>query len=127
IPGAIHIPRGFLESRIERAAPDSTRPVLLYCSAGNRSAFAAKTLTELGYEDVASLAGGFPDWKRNGFPVELSAGLDPQRRARYSRHLLIPEVGEQGQLKLLDSKVLLIGAGGLGPPPPVHLPGPRRR
>jgi sulfur-carrier protein adenylyltransferase/sulfurtransferase len=121
IPGAIHIPRGFLESRIERAAPDSTRPVLLYCSAGNRSAFAAKTLTELGYEDVASLAGGFTDWKRNGFPVELSAGLDPQRRARYSRHLLIPEVGEQGQLKLLDSKVLLIGAGGLGSPASLYL------
>jgi sulfur-carrier protein adenylyltransferase/sulfurtransferase len=121
IPGAIHIPRGFLESRIERAAPVSTRPVLLYCSAGNRSAFAAKTLAELGYEDVASLAGGFTDWKRNGFPVELSAGLDPQRRARYSRHLLIPEVGEEGQLKLLDSKVLLIGAGGLGSPASLYL------
>jgi molybdopterin/thiamine biosynthesis adenylyltransferase/rhodanese-related sulfurtransferase len=121
IPGAVHIPRGFLESRIERAAPDSTRPVLLYCSAGNRSAFAAKTLAELGYEDVASLAGGFTDWKRNGFPVELSAGLDPQRRARYSRHLLIPEVGEEGQLKLLDSKVLLIGAGGLGSPASLYL------
>ncbi len=121
IPGAIHIPRGFLESRIERAAPDSTRPVLLYCSAGNRSAFAAKTLAELGYEDVASLAGGFTDWKRNGFPVELSAGLDPQRRARYSRHLLIPEVGEEGQLKLLDSKILLIGAGGLGSPASLYL------
>src|SRR5262245_57030752 len=98
IPGAVHIPRGHLESRIERAAPDSARPVLLYCSAGNRSAFAAKTLAELGYEDVVSLAGGFTDWKRNGFPVQLSAGLDPQRRARYSRHLLIPEVGEPGQL-----------------------------
>jgi sulfur-carrier protein adenylyltransferase/sulfurtransferase len=121
IPGAVHIPRGFLESRIERAAPDSTRPVLLYCSAGNRSAFAAKTLAELGYEDVASLAGGFTDWKRNGFPVQLSAGLDPQRRTRYSRHLLIPEVGEQGQLKLLDSKVLLIGAGGLGSPASLYL------
>jgi sulfur-carrier protein adenylyltransferase/sulfurtransferase len=121
IPGAVHIPRGFLESRIERAAPDSTRPVLLYCSAGNRSAFAAKTLAELGYEDVASLAGGFTDWKRNGFPVQLSAGLDPQRRTRYSRHLLIPEVGEQGQLKLLDSRVLLIGAGGLGSPASLYL------
>jgi sulfur-carrier protein adenylyltransferase/sulfurtransferase len=121
IPGAVHIPRGHLESRIERTAPDSSRPVLLYCSAGNRSAFAAKTLAELGYEDVASLAGGFTDWKRNGFPVQLSAGLDPQRRARYSRHLLIPEVGEPGQLKLLDSKVLLIGAGGLGSPASLYL------
>jgi sulfur-carrier protein adenylyltransferase/sulfurtransferase len=121
IPGAVHIPRGHLESRIERAAPDSSRPVLVYCSAGNRSAFAAKTLGELGYDDVTSLAGGFTDWKRSGFPVELHAGLDAPRRARYSRHLLIPEVGEAGQLKLLDSKVLLIGAGGLGSPASLYL------
>ncbi|HEY5662378.1 MAG TPA: molybdopterin-synthase adenylyltransferase MoeB [Gaiellaceae bacterium] len=121
ISGAVHIPRGHLESRIERAAPDRTHPVLLYCSAGNRSAFAAKTLEEMGYEDVVSLAGGFTDWKRNGYPVELRSGLDAPRRARYSRHLLIPEVGEQGQLKLLDSKVLLIGAGGLGSPASLYL------
>jgi sulfur-carrier protein adenylyltransferase/sulfurtransferase len=121
IPGAIHIPRGHLESRIERAAPDRSREVLLYCSAGNRSAFAAKTLAELGYEHVASLSGGFTDWKRNGFPVKLQAGLDAPRRARYSRHLLIPEVGEEGQLKLLDSKVLLVGAGGLGSPASLYL------
>jgi molybdopterin/thiamine biosynthesis adenylyltransferase/rhodanese-related sulfurtransferase len=121
IPGAVHIPRGHLESRIERAAPDPSHQVLLYCSAGNRSAFAAKTLEEMGYEDVLSLSGGFTDWKRNGFPVELHAGLDAPRRARYSRHLLIPEVGEQGQLKLLDSKVLLIGAGGLGSPASLYL------
>ena len=98
IAGAIHIPRGHLESRIERAAPDPSRPIILYCSSGNRSVFAAKTLAELGYEDVVSLSGGFTDWKRNGFPVELHAGLDAPARARYSRHLLIPEVGEQGQL-----------------------------
>jgi molybdopterin/thiamine biosynthesis adenylyltransferase/rhodanese-related sulfurtransferase len=121
IPGAVHIPRGNLESRIERAAPDPTRPVLIYCSAGNRSAFAAKTLSELGYEEVTSLAGGFTDWKRNGFPVQLHVGLDAPRRARYSRHLLIPEVGEEGQLKLLDAKVLLIGAGGLGSPASLYL------
>jgi adenylyltransferase/sulfurtransferase len=121
IPGAVHIPRGHLESRIERLAPDLTRPVVIYCSAGNRSAFAAKTLAELGYEDVVSLAGGFTDWKRNGFPVQLQTGLDAPRRARYSRHLLIPEVGEEGQLKLLDSKVLLIGAGGLGSPASLYL------
>jgi molybdopterin/thiamine biosynthesis adenylyltransferase/rhodanese-related sulfurtransferase len=121
IAGAVHVPRGHLESRIERLAPDRTRPVVVYCSAGNRSAFAAKTLTELGYEDVVSLAGGFTDWKRNGFPVQLQAGLDAPRRARYSRHLLIPEVGEEGQLKLLDSKVLLIGAGGLGSPASLYL------
>jgi adenylyltransferase/sulfurtransferase len=121
IPGAVHVPRGHLESRIERLAPDPTRPLVLYCSAGNRSAFAAKTLAELGYEDVVSLAGGFTDWKRNGFPVQLQAGLEPPQRARYSRHLLIPEVGEEGQLKLLDSKVLLIGAGGLGSPASLYL------
>jgi molybdopterin/thiamine biosynthesis adenylyltransferase/rhodanese-related sulfurtransferase len=121
IPGAVHIPRGHLESRIERLAPDAARPVVVYCSQGNRSVFAAKTLEELGYEDVVSLAGGFTDWKRNGFPVQLQAGLDAPRRARYSRHLLIPEVGEEGQLKLLDSKVLLIGAGGLGSPASLYL------
>ena len=121
IPGAVHIPRGNLESRIERAAPDRERAILLYCSAGNRSVFAAKTLAELGYEDVVSLSGGFTDWKRNGFPVQLQTGLDAPRRARYSRHLLIPEVGEQGQLKLLDSKILLIGAGGLGSPASLYL------
>jgi sulfur-carrier protein adenylyltransferase/sulfurtransferase len=121
IPGAVHIPRGHLESRIERAAPDPARPIVIYCSAGNRSAFAAKTLEEMGYEDVVSLAGGFTDWKRNGFPVQLQAGLDAPRRARYSRHLLIPEVGEEGQLKLLDSRILLIGAGGLGSPASLYL------
>ncbi len=121
VPGAIHIARGNLESRIERAAPDRARPMVVYCAAGNRSAFAAKTLEELGYEDVVSLSGGFTDWKRNGFPVELATGLDAPKRARYSRHLLIPEVGEQGQLKLLDSKVLLIGAGGLGSPASLYL------
>ncbi|TMK70866.1 MAG: molybdopterin-synthase adenylyltransferase MoeB [Actinobacteria bacterium] len=121
IGGAVHVPRGHLESRIEAAAPDRTRPVLIYCAVGNRSAFAAKTLLELGYVEPVSLAGGFTDWKRNGFPVELSAGLDARKRARYSRHLLIPEVGEQGQLKLLDSKILLIGAGGLGSPASLYL------
>ena len=121
IADAIHIPRGNLESRVETAAPDRSRTVLLYCAAGNRSAFAAKTLQELGYDEPLSLSGGFTDWKRNGFPVELSAGLDAPRRARYSRHLLIPEVGEAGQLKLLASKVLLIGAGGLGSPASLYL------
>jgi len=121
IAGAVHIPRGHLESRIERLAPDTSRPVIVYCSAGNRSAFAAKTLADLGFEDVVSLAGGFTDWKRNGFPVQLKTGLDGPQRARYSRHLLIPEVGEEGQLKLLDSKVLLIGAGGLGSPASLYL------
>jgi rhodanese-related sulfurtransferase len=121
IPGAIHIPRGSLESRIEKAAPDRERPLLVYCSAGERSAFAARTLGEMGYEDVTSLSGGFTDWKRNGFPTQVDRALDPARRTRYSRHLLIPEVGEEGQLELLESKVLLIGAGGLGSPAALYL------
>src|ERR671929_794957 len=121
IPGAVHIPRGSLESRIEKAAPGRERPIVLYCSVGERSAFAARTLGELGYEDVASLAGGFTDWKRNGFPTQVDRALDPQRRTRYSRHLLIPEVGEEGQLRLLESRVLLIGAGGLGSPAGLYL------
>jgi len=121
IPGAIHIPRGSLESRIEKAAPERERPVVLYCSVGERSAFAARTLGELGYEDVTSLAGGFTDWKRNGFATQVDKALDRERRTRYSRHLLIPEVGEEGQLKLLESRVLLVGAGGLGSPASLYL------
>jgi molybdopterin/thiamine biosynthesis adenylyltransferase/rhodanese-related sulfurtransferase len=121
LPGAIHVPRGNLESRIERAAPDRAQSIVLYCQSGARSAFAAKTLEELGYENVVSLSGGFTDWKRNGFPTELPRVLDGEKRSRYSRHLLIPEVGEEGQLKLLDSQVLLIGAGGLGSPASLYL------
>ena len=121
IPGAVHVLRGHLESRIEQAAPDRSRPVLLYCAGGSRSAFATKTLEELGYENVVNLAGGYTDWKRNGFPTQLPRTLDPAKRQRYSRHLLIPEVGEAGQLKLLDSRVLLIGAGGLGSPASLYL------
>jgi molybdopterin/thiamine biosynthesis adenylyltransferase/rhodanese-related sulfurtransferase len=121
IPGAIHISRGNLESRIEQAVPDRSQPLVLYCSAGNRSVFAAKTLAELGYENVVSLAGGFTDWKRNGFPFDQPKSLDPAKRTRYSRHLLIPEVGEEGQLRLLESRVLLLGAGGLGSPAALYL------
>ena len=121
IPGAVHIPRGSLEGRIENAVPDRSQPIVVYCAGGSRSAFAARTLEELGYENVASLAGGFTDWKRNGFPFELPQTLDEAKRRRYSRHLLIPEVGEEGQQKLLDSRVLLIGAGGLGSPAGLYL------
>ncbi len=121
IPGAIHIPRGFLESRIEPALPDRERPVIVYCAGGARSAFAAQTLEELGYENVSSLVGGFTDWKRNGFPTELPRSLAAEQRTRYSRHLLIPEVGEAGQLRLLESRMLLIGAGGLGSPAALYL------
>jgi molybdopterin/thiamine biosynthesis adenylyltransferase/rhodanese-related sulfurtransferase len=121
IPGAVHIPRGYLESRIESAAPDRSAQVVVYCAGGNRSAFAAKTLEELGYENVLSLAGGYTDWKRNGFPTQLPQSLSPEQRSRYSRHLLIPEVGIEGQQRLLQSKVLLIGAGGLGSPASLYL------
>ncbi|MGN6429323.1 MAG: molybdopterin-synthase adenylyltransferase MoeB [Gaiellaceae bacterium] len=122
IPGAVHIPRGWLESRIEQAVPDRNRPIVAYCASGNRSTFAAKTLEELGYADVVNLAGGINDWKRRGYPLEVpSGGLEPAQRTRYSRHLLIPEVGEEGQLKLLESRILLIGAGGLGSPAALYL------
>jgi molybdopterin/thiamine biosynthesis adenylyltransferase/rhodanese-related sulfurtransferase len=121
IPGAVHIPRGSLESRIEGVVPDRSQTVVVYCGSGSRSAFAAKTLEELGYGNVLSLAGGFTDWKRNGLPFELPRSLDEAKRRRYSRHLLIPEVGEEGQQKLLDSRVLLIGAGGLGSPAGLYL------
>jgi molybdopterin/thiamine biosynthesis adenylyltransferase/rhodanese-related sulfurtransferase len=121
LPGAVHVPRGNLESRIEGAVPDRSRSVVVYCSSGNRSAFAAKTLEELGYDNVLSLAGGFTDWKRNGLPFDVPRALDADKRRRYSRHLLIPEVGEEGQTKLLDSRMLLIGAGGLGSPASLYL------
>ncbi len=121
IPGAIHIPRGNLESRIEQAAPDKSRPIVLYCAQGNRTVFGAKSLGELGYANVVSMAGGYIDWKRSGFDTELPGGLDDAKRHRYSRHLLIPEVGEEGQLKLLASRVLLLGAGGLGSPAALYL------
>jgi sulfur-carrier protein adenylyltransferase/sulfurtransferase len=121
IPGALHIPRGHLESRVEALVPDRDRQIVVYCAGGYRSAFAAKTLEELGYDDVVNLSGGFTDWKRNGFPTELPRGLEEAQRQRYSRHLLIPEVGETGQLRLLDSRILLIGAGGLGSPASLYL------
>ena len=121
VPGAVHIPRGQLESRIEGLVPDRGRELVVYCSGGSRSAFAAKALADLGYENVVSLAGGFADWKRNGFPIETPHALTPDQRRRYSRHLLIPEVGEAGQERLLASRVLLIGAGGLGSPASLYL------
>jgi sulfur-carrier protein adenylyltransferase/sulfurtransferase len=121
VPGAVHIPRGNLESRIEGLVPDRSREIVVYCAGGSRSAFAAKALQELGYENVTSLTGGFTDWKRNGFPIETPRSLSPDQRRRYSRHLLIPEVGEAGQERLLGGRVLLIGAGGLGSPASLYL------
>jgi len=121
IPGALYTGRGRLEQRIEGFVPDKARTLVVYCSAGSRSAFAAKTLGELGYESVVNLAGGFADWKRNGFEVTIPRFLSSEQRARYSRHLLIPEVGEDGQQRILDARVLLVGAGGLGSPASLYL------
>jgi sulfur-carrier protein adenylyltransferase/sulfurtransferase len=123
IPGAIHVPRSYLETRIEGAiGKDRDRPVVLYCQSGNRSAFAANTLAQdLGYTDVASMAGGITLWKDRGYEVEVPRSLTAEQRDRYSRHLLIPEVGLEGQQKLLDARVLLLGAGGLGSPVALYL------
>jgi molybdopterin/thiamine biosynthesis adenylyltransferase/rhodanese-related sulfurtransferase len=121
IPGAVFIPRGHLESQIENKVSDRSAPVVIYCAGGTRSAFAAKTLQELGYSDVVSMAGGFGRWKNEGRPWITPAVLDPEQRNRYQRHLLLPEVGEAGQQKLLESKVLLLGAGGLGSPAALYL------
>jgi len=121
IPGTVHIPRGFLEQRIERTVSDRTAPVVLYCAGGTRSAFAARSLAELGYTNVRSLAGGFTGWKRAGLAWEQPLVLKPDQEARYSRHTMLSEVGLAGQLKLLGSKVLCIGAGGLGSPSSMYL------
>ncbi len=122
IPGAIHVPRGHLESRIEQFVPDKSRRVILYCASGNRSAFAAKTLTEqLGYSDVASMAGGITLWKDRNYETVVPRKLTQEQKERYSRHILVPEIGLEGQLKLLDAKVLLLGAGGLGSPTALYL------
>jgi molybdopterin/thiamine biosynthesis adenylyltransferase len=115
------VPLDELGQRIEESAPDRERPVLLYCATGNRSLRGARAMVELGYADVASVAGGIEDWRENGYPVELPAGLDRAQFARYSRHLLIPEVGAEGQRRLLDARILLIGAGGLGSPAALYL------
>jgi sulfur-carrier protein adenylyltransferase/sulfurtransferase len=121
IPAAVHIPRGNLETRIESRVPDRATPIIIYCASGIRSAYAAKTLAELGYTDVVSLEAGFGGWKQNGHEWKKPRTLTPEQFERYSRHVLVPEVGEQGQLALLDSKVLLIGAGGLGSPAALYL------
>src|ERR1700758_4350180 len=122
IPGAKHVPKSYLESRIEGAAPDLGQHLILYCASGNRSAWATRTLVEdLGYEHVESMTGGITLWKDRGYEVETPRTLTSEQRERYSRHLLLPEVGPEGQQKLLDAKVLLLGAGGLGSPAALYL------
>jgi rhodanese-related sulfurtransferase len=111
VPGAVFIPRGFLELRVEEKVPDRAQEVILYCAGGTRSALAARALKDLGYENVSSMAGGFGKWKEAGFRIEVPKSLSAEQKQRYSRHLLVPEVGEAGQAKLLAAKALLVGAG----------------
>jgi sulfur-carrier protein adenylyltransferase/sulfurtransferase len=121
IPGSVFIPRGHLESWSGGRLPDRSAPIVVFCASGFRSAFATKTLQDLGYADVVNLAGGFDRWKNEGRPWSTPAVLSPDQRNRYHRHVLLPEVGEKGQQQLLESKVLLLGAGGLGSPAALYL------
>jgi molybdopterin/thiamine biosynthesis adenylyltransferase/rhodanese-related sulfurtransferase len=121
IPDAVLVPRGYLEQRIENAVPDKSTPLVIYCASGIRSLFAGQTLREMGYTDITSLRGGFNAWKDSGRRYVVPRSLSAAQMGRYSRHVLIPEVGEEGQLKLLDSRILLIGAGGLGSPAALYL------
>ncbi len=119
--GAVHIPRGFLEIQVAGRIPEAQTPVVVYCAGGTRSVLAADTLAQLGYSNVVSVIGGFNRWKDEGLPWETPGVLSPEQRNRYQRHLLLPEVGVEGQIKLLRSKVLLLGAGGLGSPAALYL------
>ena len=121
LPGSVHIPRGTLETNIEMRIPNRSTPLVVICAGGTRSAFAAKTLTELGYTDVVSVIGGFNRWKDEDREWVTPAALSAEQRNRYKRHLLLPEVGETGQQELLDARVLLLGAGGLGSPAALYL------
>jgi adenylyltransferase/sulfurtransferase len=121
IEGATHLSKGFIETRIEDVVPDRSTPITLYCAGGTRSLLAARTLHDMGYGDVRSMAGGFGAWKQQGFDFVVPRTLTADQRSRYSRHLLIPEVGEEGQQRLLGARVLLIGAGGLGAPVALYL------
>jgi len=121
LPGALHLPRGLLELQVEGRVPDKDRKIVVYCAGGTRSALAAQALGQLGYSDVASMAGGFNKWKDEGRDWVAPRTLDAAQRNRYQRHLLLPEIGEAGQQRLLESKVLLLGAGGLGSPAALYL------
>ena len=121
LPGAIHVSKSYIEAQIEEEVHDRDTPVILYCAGGVRSLFAAQTLAEMGYTNVASMSGGFHAWKGAGLPFETPVVLTAEQKLRYSRHLLIPEVGSAGQARLLGSKALFIGAGGLGSPAALYL------
>ena len=121
IPQAVAIPRGFLELRVEEKVPDHKTPVILQCASGTRSLLAARALRELGYENLYNLTGGFNAWKDRGLPWTADRAFTQDEITRYSRHFVIPEVGEKGQAKLLDSKVLMLGTGALGSPTALYL------
>jgi molybdopterin/thiamine biosynthesis adenylyltransferase/rhodanese-related sulfurtransferase len=121
LEGALALPRGFLEMRVEEAVPDKGTPIIAYCGSGTRSLIAARTLKEMGYDNVVSMTGGFSAWKNAGLPFTTDRQFTPEQLTRYSRHFMLPEVGEAGQAKLLDAKVLLLGAGGLGSPTALYL------
>lgn len=121
VPGAVFLPRGLIERDIAMVVPDTTTQIVLYCAGGSRSALAAASLLDLGYTEVSSMVGGFDGWKIAGLPWGDPTGLTPDQKSRYARHVRLPEVGEAGQLRLLEARVLLIGAGGLGSPAALYL------
>ncbi len=121
LEGAVSLPRGFLEIRVEEAVPDKSTPIIAYCAGGVRSLIAARTLKEMGYENVTSMAGGYTAWKNAGYKWVADRQFTPEQITRYARHFTLPEVGEKGQAKLLDAKVLCVGAGGLGSPVAFYL------
>ncbi|MBI2531359.1 MAG: molybdopterin-synthase adenylyltransferase MoeB, partial [Deltaproteobacteria bacterium] len=121
LEGAISLPRGFLEIKVESTLPDKNTPIIAYCAGGVRSLIAGKALKELGYQNVTSMAGGYGAWKNAGFKWVQDFQYTPEQLVRYSRHFLLPEVGEHGQAKLLQAKVLMVGAGGLGCPSAYYL------
>ncbi|MCH6546612.1 MAG: molybdopterin-synthase adenylyltransferase MoeB [Deltaproteobacteria bacterium] len=121
LAGSVSIPRGFLEMRVESAIPEKSRPVIAYCAGGVRSLLAAKAMKEMGYQEVISMSGGYSAWKAAGHQTVQDRQFTPEQMTRYSRHFMLPEVGEEGQAKLLDAKVLMVGAGGLGSPSAFYL------
>jgi adenylyltransferase/sulfurtransferase len=121
LEGALLLPRGFLEIKVESAIPDKNTPIIAYCAGGVRSLLAAKVMREMGYENISSMAGGYAAWKSGGFKWVQDFQYTPEQLIRYSRHFLLPEVGEDGQAKLLQAKVLMVGAGGLGSPSAYYL------
>jgi len=121
LEGSVSIPRGFLEMRVESAIPEKSTPIIAYCAGGVRSLLAAKDMKEMGYQEVISMSGGYTAWKAAGHQTVQDRQFTPEQMTRYSRHFMLPEVGEEGQAKLLDAKVLMVGAGGLGSPSAFYL------